>query len=110
MGKKLPTTPRSKVKAALRQLWLRSRERAKCLKDAEYRCNRCNVKQSKAKGKEVHLNVHHVGGIDWDGVVDLIIERVLAGELESLCIACHDEEHEEEREARKKKKVTKKKS
>ena len=104
MGKKLLTTPRSKIKAMIRQCWLRSRERAKALKDAEYRCNRCDIKQSKAKGKEVALNVHHVGGIDWDGVVDLIIERVLAGELEVLCIPCHDDEHAEEREARKKKK------
>lgn len=93
MGKRLLTTPRSRIKAAIRQVWLRSRERAKCLKDAEYRCNRCNVKQSIAKGKEVKLNVHHVDRIDWDGIVDLIIERVLAGELECLCIPCHDKEH-----------------
>ena len=32
MGKKLLTTPRSRVKAALRQVWLRSRERAAALK------------------------------------------------------------------------------
>ena len=110
MGKKLLTTPRSKIKAMIRQCWLRSRERSGALKDAGYRCNRCGIKQSKAKGKEVALNVHHVDRIDWDGVVDLIIERVLAGELEVLCIPCHDEEHFEEREARKKKKTTKEKN
>lgn len=104
MGKKLLTTPRGRVKAKLREIFLRSRERAKALKDSGYRCNRCDVKQSKAKGKEVALNVHHIDRIDWDGVVDLIIERVLAGGLEVLCIPCHDKEHEEEREARKKKK------
>ena len=110
MGKKLLTTPRSKIKQAIRRMWLQSRERSKCLKDAEYRCERCNVKQSTAKGKEVKLNVHHKNRIDWDGVVDLIIERVLAGELEALCIPCHDDEHAEEREARKKKKSIKEKS
>lgn len=102
MGKKLLTTPRSKIRAMIRQLWLRSRERAKVLKEAGYRCNRCDVKQSKAKGKEVALNVHHVDRIDWDGVVDIIIERVLAGELEVLCIPCHNDEHAEERESKKK--------
>jgi len=102
MGKKLLTTPRSRIKAKLREIWLRSRERAKALKDAKYHCNRCDAKQSTAKGKEVRLNVHHVNGIDWDGVVDLIIERVLAGELEVLCVSCHDKEHADERAARKK--------
>ena len=104
MGRKLLTTPRGRIKAAIRRVWLSSRERSKALKDSGYRCNRCDIKQSKAKGKEVALNVHHKNRIDWDGVVDLIIERVLAGELEVLCIPCHDDEHAEEREARKKKK------
>ena len=104
MGKKLLTTPRGRITAAIRQVWLRSRERSQCLKDAKYCCNRCGIKQSKAKGKEVALNVHHVDRIDWHGISDLIIERVLAGELEALCIPCHDAEHFEEREARKKKK------
>jgi hypothetical protein len=40
MGKKLPYTPRSKVRAALRQLWLRSRERAAALKAANRTENR----------------------------------------------------------------------
>lgn len=104
MGKKLLTTPRSKIKAAIRRMWLSSRERSKCLKDAGYCCNRCGVKQSKAKGKEVALNVHHVAGIDWYGVVDLIIERVLAGELEALCVECHDAHHLKEKEEEPKEK------
>lgn len=93
MAKKQPNTPRSKVRAALRQLWLRSRERAAALKKTGYCCERCNVKQSKAKGREQKIEVHHVNEIDWDGVIDLIVERLLAGELEVLCPDCHDEEH-----------------
>lgn len=96
MSKKLPTTPRSKVKAAIRQVWLRSRERAAALKRDGYTCQCCGRKQSKAKGKEQSIEVHHVNGIDWDGVVDLIIERVLRPpeELKTVCPDCHKAEHE----------------
>ena len=97
MGKKLPYTPNSKIRAALRQLFLRSRERAKTLKDAGYCCSDCGVKQSKAKGKEVKVNVHHRSGIDWDGVFDYIRERILNQEdMEVLCEECHEKEHEKE--------------
>ena len=52
MGKKLPTTPRSRVRSALRKLWLSSRERSAALKREEYCCEVCSVKQSTAKGRE----------------------------------------------------------
>ena len=95
MGKKLLTTPRSRIQNALRQVWLRSRERAAAIKRDKYTCQRCGVKQSRAKGKEVSVRVHHKNGIDWTGVVDLVIERILPDpeELETLCCDCHDEEH-----------------
>lgn len=98
MSKKLPTTPRSKVKSAIRQVWLRSRERAAALKRDGYACQYCGVKQSNAKGKEQFVEVHHVNGIDWDGVVDLIIERVLRPpeELRTVCPECHKSAHLEE--------------
>ena len=56
------------------------------------------MKASKAKGKEVKVQVHHKDGIDWDGVVDLIFERVLVDpdRLEVLCLDCHDKEHKQE--------------
>lgn len=97
MGKRLPTTPRSRVKAALRQVWLRSRERAAALKREGYCCERCGAKGSKAKGRVVNLEVHHRQGINWDGVVDLVMERLLPdpAELEVLCTDCHDKEHEQ---------------
>lgn len=99
MGKKLLTTPRSRIRAMIRQTWLRSRERAAALKAAKYCCNRCGVKQSKAKGREVRLNVHHVHGITaWDIIIDLIVTKILAAELEVLCVECHDEEHKKSKE------------
>ena len=63
MPKKKPITPNSRIKSCLRQLFLRSRERAKCLKDAGYTCEICGAKQSRAKGKEVYVEVHHMQGV-----------------------------------------------
>ncbi len=94
MGKRLPSTPRSRIKNAIRQVFLRSRERATALKATGHRCARCGIKASQAKGREVKLQVHHVGGIDWDGVIDLVIARVLAVPLVALCVDCHAKEHE----------------
>ena len=96
MGKRLPGTPRSKVKNALRQLWLRSRERAEALKRAGYCCQECGVKQSKAKGREVMIEVDHVDGIDWAEIMDLIYARLLVPPEKQrvMCVACHDKRHE----------------
>jgi len=99
MGKRLPNTPRSKVRAALRQLWLRSRERAAALKREKYTCQRCGVKQSKAKGKEQKVEVHHKEGIgNWEIVIDAIIAEILCdpSNLEVVCPNCHDKEHKEQ--------------
>jgi predicted HNH restriction endonuclease len=97
MGKRLPTTPRSKVRQAIRQLWLRSRERATALKNAKYTCSVCGVKQSKAKGKEQKIEVHHREGIDnWDMIIDLIISKILCTpeDYDVVCPACHEKKHE----------------
>jgi 5-methylcytosine-specific restriction endonuclease McrA len=95
MGRRLPTTPRSRVTNMLRQLWLRSRERAAAIKRDRYTCQTCGVKQSKAVGREVAVQVHHIEGIDWDGVVDIIVERVLQdpARLRTECVACHEAKH-----------------
>ncbi len=93
MAKKKPITPLSKIKSALRLVFLRSRERAKVLKDHKYTCQCCGTKQSKAKGKEVYVEVHHVGGIDWEGICNTIRERLLATPMITLCSNCHDKEH-----------------
>ena len=97
MGKKLPNTPRSRVRAALRQLWLRSRERASALKRDKYCCQKCGIKQSRAKGKEVYVEVHHKELIDWEALIDLVYERLLVNpeKLTTFCPDCHKKEHKE---------------
>ena len=95
MGKKTPHTPRSKVRAALRQLWLRSRERSTAMKAEDYCCENCNVKQSRAKGRVVKIQVHHKDRIDWEDLINLVYERLLhhPDRLEVLCEDCHKETH-----------------
>lgn len=94
MGKKLPNTPKSRIKASLRQLWLRSRERAAALRRDNYSCQKCGVKQSKKKGFEVSVEVHHKGGgiENWDEIYRVIQEFLLCDveKLETLCKSCHD--------------------
>jgi len=97
MGTKKPNTPRSKVKVALRRLWLQSRERSKALKDTGYCCSECGIKQSVTKGKEVKLEVHHDPPINWNGIVDLIFERLLNSNQKPLCKDCHKKQHEKAR-------------
>lgn len=101
MGKKKPNTPRSRVKSALRQLWLRSRERAKALKDADYRCTECDVKQSMAKGRVVKLEVHHLTEIQWEELVDMVFDRLLNVPQTPLCKPCHRIETDKQVEQKK---------
>lgn len=93
---KLPYTPNSTIKNALRKVWMRSRERASALKRTEYCCSNCGVKQSKAKGHEVSLHVHHEDGIDWDGIIEMIRNRLLPNpqRLTPLCMDCHKQEED----------------
>lgn len=100
MGKRSPTTPRSRVKHALRQVWLRSRERYAAIKKADHTCAHCGRRGSAAKGNEVKITVHHTNGIDWDGIVDLVFERILQTpeDYTVLCEECHLKHHEREKE------------
>ena len=95
MGKRQPNTPKSKIKAALRVLWLRSRERAAAIKREKYCCEKCGAKQSKAKGKEIFLEVHHKSGIDWEELIGLIYQRLLPDpkHLAVWCKDCHTDYH-----------------
>ncbi len=88
-----PTTPRSQVRSALRQLWLRSRERAAAIKRDKYTCQECGVKQSKAKGREIKVEVDHLNGIVWEQMIDYIYRHLLVdpGYLETVCKGCHAE-------------------
>ena len=95
MGKKLPYTPNSRIRSALRQLWLRSRERAATLKRDNYSCVRCGVKQSRKKGVEVYVEVHHRHGVtNWEALFSAIREHLLCNEseMETLCPKCHKKE------------------
>lgn len=94
MGKRLPYTPNSRIRACLRQLWLRSRERAATLKRDKYSCVICHRKQSKAKGKEFKVLVHHKNGINWENLIQLIRERLLQtpDTLETRCEEHHPKE------------------
>jgi len=98
MGKRLPNTPKSQIRAALRRLLLRSRERATALKRDQYTCQRCGKKQSKAKGKETSVEVHHKKNIDknWEIILKCISDYLLVSqdELITLCKECHKKEHD----------------
>lgn len=96
--KKLKFTPRSRVRAALRRLWLYSRERALALKKANYSCQVCGVKQSQAEGQEQKLEVHHKNGIVWEKMIDMVYKRLLVKpkKLLVVCPECHKKQHEGE--------------
>ena len=93
MGKRLEHTPSSQIRSALRRLSLRSRERQATLRRDKYTCQACGAKQSKAKGREIAVDVHHVDGIDnWPELIELIREKLLVhpDRQVTLCKKCHD--------------------
>ena len=100
MGKKLLSTPRSRIRSALRMCWMRSRERAAALKRENNTCQCCHKKASKAKGKEQKVEVHHISGhiTNWNLIIDLIFEQLFVAPefLEVLCKECHDTIHDKE--------------
>jgi predicted HNH restriction endonuclease len=96
MGKRLPHTPNSKIRAALRQLWLRSRERNAAIKRTGNRCQMCGIKATLAKGREVKLEVHHVEGVlNWEELFAAVRRHLLVhpDKQMPLCKSCHDKQH-----------------
>ena len=91
-------TSRSFIRSALRRyIWMRCAERAAALKRDKYTCQGCGRKQSKAKGKEFKVDVHHIDGIDhWQEIIDLIIDNLLQTpeNLVTMCKGCHKKEHD----------------
>lgn len=91
--KKSPFTTNSTIRQSLRRLWLRSRERSSALKRDGYTCQKCGRKQSKAKGKEFSVEVHHKKGIlNWESLFKFIRTSLLCNpdHLETLCKDCHE--------------------
>jgi 5-methylcytosine-specific restriction endonuclease McrA len=97
MGKKLPYTPASRIMSWVRRGWTQSREKNKVLKDANRTCCQCGAKQSRAKGKEVYVEVHHVNKINREKIVEVIRQEILDVPQIVLCKACHKAETEKER-------------
>jgi len=92
MGKKLAHTPNSQIKSALRRLFLRSRERSSRLKADKYTCCECGAKQSRASGREVYVEVHHLQGIEnWQEIYNVIQKHLLCDpkKMQTLCKDCH---------------------
>lgn len=97
MTRRLPFTPNSIIRNAIRNVWLRSRERAAAVKREKNTCELCGAKGSAAKGKEVKIVVHHLDGVDWAGLAEEIRRRILhdPSRLQVLCKECHDGFHKE---------------
>jgi hypothetical protein len=98
MGKRLLETPKSKIRAALRNVFLRSREHASALKQANNTCQVCGKKKSVAKGKECAVRVHHINGVhNWEEIFVAIRKELLCDPsfLTIMCTDCHDKHHKE---------------
>lgn len=100
MSAKLPHTPSSHVRNALRQLTLRGREKNLELKAANRACRVCGRKHSTAKGREVRVEAHHVRRPDWERVIRVVREELLDGPWRALCTECHGKAPEHEGEGR----------
>lgn len=84
-------TTRNRIKGELRRLFVKSTERSEAMKRDKYTCQICNKKQSKKKGFECKVEVHHINEIDWDIIIDILQEKLLcdASLLQVLCVDCH---------------------
>jgi predicted HNH restriction endonuclease len=90
-------TKKTHIVRGLRQIWLRSAERAEALKRDGYTCQVCKRKQTMKKGQEFKVQVHHKAGIgNWDRVIEVIREEILCdpNQLQTLCKECHDLEEQ----------------
>ena len=97
MGNRLPHTPSSIIRNALRRLTLRCRERTTALKRDKYTCVRCGKKKSVAKGRECRVEAHHSNHRpDWSLVEEVIRDELLqtSEDWECLCTECHDKTHQ----------------
>ena len=56
-----------------------------------YRCRECDARQSRAKGREVYVEVDHLDGISWELMIDYVYRHLLVPpeRLETVCKADH---------------------
>jgi len=96
MATKKKKNIRTIIRSGLRAIWLRSPVRAAALKRDVYTCQNCLRKQTRKKGQEFSVVVHHKRLVDWDPIIDLVIEKLLQTpeDLVTLCKECHKKEHE----------------
>ena len=85
-------TTRSRIKGELRRLFVKSTERNEAIKRDCYTCQDCKRKQSKKKGQELSVQVHHLEPIEWEELISLIQSVLLCDSsmLRTLCVDCHD--------------------
>lgn len=95
MKKHKTQTPKHRIQSALRQLWLRSRERGAAVKRESNTCEKCGKKGSRARGREVKIHIHHIHGVKWDKMVDYIRKELLVNpdDLTVYCDKCHRASH-----------------
>jgi len=95
MAKKKPITPNSQITNILRRLWLYSRERRERLRLDDSTCWTCKRKGSKAKGREVAVEVHHIDPVKTARIIEVIRRELLVSpdKLMTLCKEDHKAEH-----------------
>ena len=95
MAKKKPITPNSQITNVLRRLWLFSRERRERLRLDDSTCWTCKRKGSKAAGREVAVEVHHIDPVKTARIIEVIRRELLVSpdKLMTLCKEDHKAEH-----------------
>lgn len=76
---------------ALGRVWLWSPERAAAIARSGMKCERCGCQLYRDKRKGDVPEVHHVDGVGWTAICNLVIEQLLvdADRLLCLCKRCH---------------------
>ncbi len=89
----------SKIRSALRKIWLYSPQRRETLNRAKIKglplwlCHTC--KGSFVK-EQVHVHHKITCGKSGMGNFDNFIDKLFNGKLEVLCVFCHNDEHDKE--------------
>jgi len=94
-------TPDTMLRSWLRRwVWSKCCEKSYTNRREGYCCEHCGVKNSRAKGKEVRVIVHHQKLINWDKIFKVLRRELLVSpnQLTCLCDECHKAEHKRMKE------------